>query len=138
MWHISALAKSADLNGDNKINYEEYTKYLSSLNLHCINFYIRQREDIVRNEEAKKDPNCLPIRIMSNNIEKTIRILKNQTNFSNYPIERLSLLTDFPYEIISPNLISYFCEIDKSTNKYKITVLSSLKVAILWYNIIIK
>jgi len=131
-YNCSEIANSADLNNDGNIDYEEYAKYLSSLNLTDLATAIRNRQAELMQERVRIDPNNIPVRGYTKAMELITKELKEETNFSKYPVEELLCRTDLSVKHMKFNYKHMFGFIDKASHKYKITVLSSMKAAILW------
>jgi len=130
----SQIAKSADLDGNGKIDYEEYTKYLSMIDLRFAKSESQERQLAQLKEKTKNGPDFPPVKKITEKTAEMVRILRTHTNFNKLPIEKLISCADFPFDDLgSSDLSKLFGQMDEITEKYKVTILNSPKAALLWY-----
>ena len=106
-----------------------------SLNLNHLAISVRERQTEMMKERIDKDPDRLPVRILTKDILYIKEMLEEKSNFYKYPLEKLLTYSDYPMKGIEWNFSRMFGELDETNMKYKITILSSCKAALLWYSL---
>ena len=122
------------MDGDGNIDYEEYTKYLDSLELNKLATSMREKSEEQILAKLKINPDDIPRIEYNEDLESIAEELSEKTNLYKYNLKNFLCHTDYPVHKLEFNYPRMFRFIDESTKKYKITILSSIKSAQLWYH----
>ena len=83
-------------------------------------------------EKAKKGPDVITSKKISEKMKEWITLLREKTNFEEYEVEKLVCISDLPYDDLVLNVDKQFGKLDERKNKYQITILNSPKAALIW------
>ena len=124
------IAKSADVDCNGNIDYEEYAKYMEELDLKNISQDIKERQEQIKKAKKLKRKDTP---VISNKLDQGwIKKFKENTNFNMFSLEATSTKIYFPFQNYQANIEKQFMKLDKKTGKYQVTILNSKKTALLW------
>ena len=127
------ICERADMNKNGVIDYEEFIKYLLSVNVTEIPKSATLKKQAVPKPaaEAIVNPDIASPLMLEN-----IRVLKEETNFFRYsssaiPIDKIITKIDTPFHRFRLKVPRHFMKKDKTTGKFYATIVNSKRAAFL-------
>ena len=126
---IKLVSYMADRNKDEMLDEEEFKTYLENIHIYELPSAFKRVSAPKPEKPIEKGP--------TPELIKNIELLRSHTNFGNIAnpnmsTQMLAELIETPYPCFELDPKLHFEKIDKTTGKYKMTVVKSRKAALLW------